>query len=158
VRRHVVPNTRLRPGRISAILAGMYLRRKRKSARGVGYSYWHLCRTVHTARGPRQQVVASLGKLDEREVAVLRGGWGDLPSLLRGGLPGGPPPHRASAGLCGAGRRRVDAAALGATVVAPPPSGCHITFTEAVQVRPLATYEEVDAWSVRTPYESVNVT
>lgn len=29
------------------------------------------------------------------------------------------------------------------TVVAPPPKGCHVTFTEAVQVRPLAVYAEV---------------
>ena len=65
----------------------MFLRRKSKSVRGVGYSYWHLCRTVRTARGPRQQVVASLGKLDERELAGLRTGWEDLPALLRGELP-----------------------------------------------------------------------
>jgi transposase len=62
----------------------MFLRRKTKSARGVGYSYWHLCRTVRTARGPRQQVVASLGKLDDTQLAGLRGGWADLPFLLRG--------------------------------------------------------------------------
>ena len=62
----------------------MFLRRKTKSARGVGYSYWHLCETVRTARGPRQRVVASLGKLDEAEVAGLRGGWDDLAALLRG--------------------------------------------------------------------------
>jgi hypothetical protein len=37
--------------------------------------------------GPRQQVVASLGKLDERELAALRGGWDDLPALLRGEAP-----------------------------------------------------------------------
>ena len=30
-----------------------------------------------------------------------------------------------------------------ATVVALPPKGCHIHFTEAVQVRPLAVYAEV---------------
>jgi transposase len=65
----------------------MFLRRKTKSARGVGYSYWHLCRTVRTARGPRQQVVASLGKLDQAELAGLRGGWDDLPALLRGETP-----------------------------------------------------------------------
>ncbi len=29
------------------------------------------------------------------------------------------------------------------SLVAPPPKGCHITFTEAVQVRPLAVYAEV---------------
>jgi transposase len=65
----------------------MFLRRKTKSARGVGYSYWHLCRTVRTARGPRQQVVASLGKLDDTQLAGLRGGWDDLPALLRGEAP-----------------------------------------------------------------------
>lgn len=65
----------------------MFLRRKTKSARGVGYSYWHLCETVRTARGPRQRVVASLGKLDQTELAALRGGWDDLPALLRGETP-----------------------------------------------------------------------
>jgi hypothetical protein len=65
----------------------MFLRRKSKSARGVGYSYWHLCETVRTARGPRQRVVASLGKLDEAELAGWRGGWDDLPALLRGETP-----------------------------------------------------------------------
>jgi len=29
------------------------------------------------------------------------------------------------------------------TLVAAPPKGCHITFTEAVQVRPLTVYAEV---------------
>jgi transposase len=66
---------------------GMFLRRKSKKYRGVGYSYWHLCETVRTARGPRQRVVASLGKLDEAEVAGLRSGWDDLPALLRGEGP-----------------------------------------------------------------------
>jgi hypothetical protein len=82
-----VPNTPLKTYRVSAILLGMFLRRKTKSARGVGYSDWHLCRTVRTARGPRQQVVASLGKLDDAQLADLRGGWDDLPSLLRGETP-----------------------------------------------------------------------
>ncbi|MEY4488055.1 MAG: hypothetical protein RIQ79_563 [Verrucomicrobiota bacterium] len=78
----------------------MFLRRKTKSARGVGYSYWHLCQTVRTARGPRQQVVASLGKLDQSELAVLRGGWDDLPFLLRGETP---PPRPFTAPLPGLG-------------------------------------------------------
>ena len=90
-----MPNTPLMAGRISAILAAMFLRRKTKSARGVGYSYWHLCRTVRTARGPRQQVVASLGKLDEREAAGMRGGWEDLLALLRGETPPPRPPATA---------------------------------------------------------------
>jgi transposase len=82
-----VPNTPLSGAIFSAILRRMFLRRKSKSVRGVGYSYWHLCRTVRTARGPRQQVVASLGKLDEPELAALRGGWDDLHWLLRGESP-----------------------------------------------------------------------
>ena len=57
-------------------------RRKTKAARGVGYSYWHLCETVRTARGPRQRVVVSLGKQAEAEVAGLRGGCDDLGALL----------------------------------------------------------------------------
>ena len=65
----------------------MFLRRKTKQHRGVGYSYWHLCETVRTARGPRQRVVASLGKLDELEAGALRDGWDDLPALLRGETP-----------------------------------------------------------------------
>lgn len=68
----------------------MFLRRKRKTPRGVGYSYWHLCETVRTARGPRQRVVASLGKLDEAELAGWRGCWDDLPALLRGETPRSP--------------------------------------------------------------------
>jgi len=67
--------------------AGVFLRRKSKQVRGVGYSYWHLCETVRTARGPRQRVVASLGKLDEAQIAGLSGGWEDLPALLRGESP-----------------------------------------------------------------------
>ena len=80
----------------------MFLRRKNKSSRGVGYSDWSLCETHRTARGPRQRVVATLGKLGEAEAA----GWNDLSALLAGepvpkasgtaDLPGlapeGPPP------------------------------------------------------------------
>ena len=72
-------------------MPAMFLRRKTKSARGVPYSYWHLCETVRTARGPRQRVVASLGKLDATELAGLQGGWDDLPALLRGETPTRPP-------------------------------------------------------------------
>ena len=46
----------------------MFLRKKRKVADGETYEYWSLCRTVRTARGPRQEVVACLGKFDEEEV------------------------------------------------------------------------------------------
>jgi len=76
----------------------MFLRRKNKKYRGVGYSYWNLCETTRTARGPRQRVVASLGKLDPAELAGLRGGWDDLPTLLRGETPS---PQPATAQLPG---------------------------------------------------------
>jgi len=47
--------------------------------------------TVRMARGPRQRVVASLGKLYASELDGLRGGWEDLPALLRGETPTRPP-------------------------------------------------------------------
>ena len=62
----------------------MFLRRKTKQSRGVGYSYWSLCETYRTARGPRQRVVASLGKLDDSEATGLSPGWADLSALLSG--------------------------------------------------------------------------
>jgi transposase len=62
----------------------MFLRRKNKTSRGVGYSYWSLCETYRTDRGPRQRVVASLGKLDEVEAAGLSPDWGNLSALLSG--------------------------------------------------------------------------
>ena len=62
----------------------MFLRWKNKSARGVGYSDWSLCETDRTARGPRQRMVASLGKLVEPEAATLAQGWDDLTALLTG--------------------------------------------------------------------------
>lgn len=96
-----MPNTPLRRRADPAILAGMFLRRKNKTVRGIGYSYWHLCETVRTARGPRQRVVASLGKLDAAEVASLSGGWEDLPALLRGEAPTPRPRTEALPGLEG---------------------------------------------------------
>jgi transposase len=53
----------------------------------VDYSYWTLCKTVRTARGPRQQVIASLGKLDPDEIEA---GWDEMEALLEGR----PPPPR----------------------------------------------------------------
>jgi hypothetical protein len=63
--------------------AGVFLKRQRRQLRGETYEYWSLVKTVRTARGPRQQVVARLGKLDGAEVAVARG-WQDLDALLEG--------------------------------------------------------------------------
>jgi hypothetical protein len=63
----------------------MFLRRHRKEAGGEEYEYWSLVKTVRTARGPRHQIVARLGKLDGAEVEVARG-WNDLDGLLEGSL------------------------------------------------------------------------
>jgi len=62
----------------------MFLRKKRKVSGGENYEYWSLCETVRTAKGPRQRVVATLGKLDEEET---RSGWDDVDALLVGRQP-----------------------------------------------------------------------
>jgi len=61
----------------------MFLKRQRRRARGEDYDYWSLVRTVRTARGPRHQVVARLGKLDGAEQKAARS-WHDLDALLEG--------------------------------------------------------------------------
>src|SRR5688500_5551135 len=61
----------------------MFLRRHRKDARGEHYDYWSLVKTVRTARGPRQQLVAHLGKLDGSQTHAARQ-WEDLDQLLEG--------------------------------------------------------------------------
>jgi hypothetical protein len=61
----------------------MFLRRHRKHAAGECYEYWTLCESVRTARGPRQRVVATLGKLSGEE-AEPEAGWEQLDALLEG--------------------------------------------------------------------------
>jgi transposase len=64
----------------------MFLRRNRRTVDGETYEYWTLVRTVRTAHGPRQEIVATLGKLpglDER----ARRGWEDIADLLEGRQP-----------------------------------------------------------------------
>lgn len=63
----------------------MFLRKNRKRFDGEVYEYWTLCQTVRTERGPRQQVVATLGKFGEEDLAA---GWEDLEALLEGRRPG----------------------------------------------------------------------
>ena len=61
----------------------MFLRRNRKRAGGEVYEYWTLVESVRTVRGPRQRIVATLGKLpglDEDE----RLGWEEVRRLLDG--------------------------------------------------------------------------
>lgn len=64
----------------------MFLRRNRRIVDGQSYEYWTLVRTVRTAKGPRQEIVATLGKtpgLDQR----TRHGWEDVAALLEGRPP-----------------------------------------------------------------------
>jgi len=61
----------------------MFLRRNRKRKGGVDYECWTLVESVRTARGPRQRVVATIGKLPglDREERV---GWEEIGRLLSG--------------------------------------------------------------------------
>ena len=61
----------------------MFLRRHRKQAAGETYEYWTLCEAVRTAQGPRQRVVATLGKLTGEE-PLAEAGWEELDALLEG--------------------------------------------------------------------------
>lgn len=61
----------------------MYLRRHDKKVDGECYNYWSLVESVRTARGPRQKIVAAIGKLpglDEEE----RIGWEEIRRILDG--------------------------------------------------------------------------
>jgi hypothetical protein len=59
----------------------MFLRKNRKSAYGEVYEYCTLCETVRAELGPRQRVVATLGKLSEQDLAA---GWEDIEALPEG--------------------------------------------------------------------------
>lgn len=59
----------------------MFLRKNRKRFDGEVYEYWTLCESVRTERGPRQRVVASLGKFTDEDLSA---GWDDLEALLDG--------------------------------------------------------------------------
>jgi transposase len=65
----------------------MFLRRNRRTVDGECYEYWTLVKTVRTAKGPRQEVVASLGKAPGLE-SRARHGWDELADLLEGRTPG----------------------------------------------------------------------
>lgn len=64
----------------------MFLKRQRRHVRGETYEYWTLVKTVRTARGPRHQLVARLGKLDSEQLRAARG-WNDVEALLEGREP-----------------------------------------------------------------------
>jgi transposase len=61
----------------------MYLRRHDKNVDGEEYGYWSLVESIRTARGPRQRIVATIGKLpglDKDE----RIGWEEISRILSG--------------------------------------------------------------------------
>jgi hypothetical protein len=61
----------------------VYLKRSRRRHKGEDYESWSLVESVRTARGPRQRVVATLGKLpglDEQS----RVGWEHIADILDG--------------------------------------------------------------------------
>ena len=69
------------------MLPGMFLRRNRRTINEECYEYWTLVKTVRTARGPRQQIVATLGKEPGLE-SRSRHGWEQVADLLEGRTPG----------------------------------------------------------------------
>ena len=64
----------------------MFIRRNRRTVEGETYEYWTLVKTVRTARGPRQEVVATLGKEPGLE-SCARHGWEEVADLLEGREP-----------------------------------------------------------------------
>ncbi len=61
----------------------MFLRRNRKKKGGVDYDCWTLVESIRTARGPRQRIVATIGKLPglDREERI---GWDEIGRILSG--------------------------------------------------------------------------
>src|ERR1039457_7016611 len=64
----------------------MFLRRNRRTINGECYEYWTLVKTVRTAKGPRQEIVATLGKEPGLE-SRTRHGWEQIADLLEGRTP-----------------------------------------------------------------------
>jgi transposase len=61
----------------------MFLQRDRKDKNGETYEYWTLMKSVRTARGPRHQPVAYLGKLPGLDPGE-RAGWEHIADILEG--------------------------------------------------------------------------
>jgi transposase len=61
----------------------MYLRRHRKKVAGEEYGYWSLVESMRTARGPRQRIVATIGKLPEYDQEEQIG-WEEIGRILDG--------------------------------------------------------------------------
>ena len=59
----------------------MYLRRHRKTVSGEEYGYWSLVESTRTARGPRQRIVATIGKLPDYDQEEQIG-WEEIGRIL----------------------------------------------------------------------------
>jgi hypothetical protein len=61
----------------------MYLRRNTKKKDGADYDCWTLVESIRTARGPRQRIVATIGKLPglDREERI---GWEEISRIFSG--------------------------------------------------------------------------
>jgi transposase len=64
----------------------MFIRRNRRTVDGETYEYWTLVKTVRTAQGPRQEILATLGKEPGLE-SRARHGWEEVADLLEGREP-----------------------------------------------------------------------
>ena len=61
----------------------MFLRRHHRKKNGESYEYWTLVESVRTSRGPRQRIVATLGKLPGLDEET-RVGWEHIGEILDG--------------------------------------------------------------------------
>lgn len=61
----------------------MFLRRNKRKIRGEDYEYWTLVESVRTKQGPRQRIVATIGKLPGLEEEE-RIGWEEIARVING--------------------------------------------------------------------------
>ena len=61
----------------------MFLRRHRREKSGESYEYWTLVESVRTKRGPRQRIVATIGKLPGLKEEE-RVGWEEITRVVNG--------------------------------------------------------------------------
>src|ERR1035437_4325354 len=83
-------------------LVGMYLRRCYRARDGKRHAYWALVKSVRTAKGPRQEVVAYLGDLDEAgRLGVQQAATGDDLSARQQEMFDAPQPRYVEVDLSG---------------------------------------------------------
>ena len=75
--------TPLRESADSGILWFMYLRPNKRKKNGSDYEYWSLVESVRTTRGPRQRIVATIGKLPDLDTEE-RIGWEQIKRIVDG--------------------------------------------------------------------------